>query len=46
MLFLDQLVDVGISVGSGYAHSIVEMLVCNLNSCLGLHMLHSGELLT
>jgi hypothetical protein len=41
--FLVQLVDVGINVGSGYAQSILEMLVRNLSSCLGLHMLHSGE---
>jgi hypothetical protein len=43
MLFLDQLVDVGINVGSRYAQSILELLVCNLSSCLGLHMIHSGE---
>jgi hypothetical protein len=42
MLFLDQLVN----VGSRYAQSILEMLVRNLSSCLGLQMLHSGELLT
>jgi hypothetical protein len=43
MRFLDQLVDVGNSVGSGYAQSILEMLVRNLSSCIGLHLLHSGE---
>jgi hypothetical protein len=46
VLFLDQLVDVGINVGSRYAQSILEMLVRNLSSCLGLHMLSSGEVLT
>jgi hypothetical protein len=39
MRFLDQLVHVGISVGSRYAQRILEMLVRNL----GLEMLHSGE---
>jgi hypothetical protein len=39
VLFLDQFVD----VGSRYAQSILEMLVRNLSSCLGPHMLHSGE---
>jgi hypothetical protein len=43
MLFLEQLVSVGITVGSHYAQSILEMLDRNLSSCLGLHMLHSGE---
>jgi hypothetical protein len=43
MLFLDRLFNVGISVGSRYAQSILEMLVRNLSSYLGLHMLHSGE---
>jgi hypothetical protein len=43
MIFLGQLVDVGINVGSRYAQSILEMLVRNLSSCLELHMLHSGE---
>jgi hypothetical protein len=43
LLFHDQLLDVGISVGSRYAQSIVEMFVRNLSSCLGLHMLHYGE---
>jgi len=47
MLFLDQLVDVGTNVGSRYAQSILETLVCNLTFCLGLDVLHSGkELLT
>jgi hypothetical protein len=47
VLFLIQLVDVGINDGSRYAQSIVEMLVRNLSSCLGLQMLHSeDELLT
>jgi hypothetical protein len=46
MLFLDQLFDVGINVGSRYAQSILEMSVRNLSSCLGLHVLHSEELLT
>jgi hypothetical protein len=45
MLFLDQLVDVGINVGSRYAQSILEVLVRKLSSCL--HMLRSrDELLT
>jgi hypothetical protein len=39
VLFLDQLVDVGINVGSRYAQRILEMLVRNL----GLHVLHCGE---
>jgi hypothetical protein len=41
MLSLDQLVDVGINVGSRYAQSILEMLVRNLSSCL--HMLRPVE---
>jgi hypothetical protein len=45
MLFLEQLVDVGINVGSHYTQSILEMLVRNLSSCLGLHVLRSGEVL-
>jgi hypothetical protein len=45
MLFLDQLVSVGTNVGSCFAQSILEMLVCNLTSCLGLDRLHSGKLL-
>jgi hypothetical protein len=40
---LTMLVDVGITVGSRYVQSILEMLVRKLNSCLGLYMLHSGE---
>jgi hypothetical protein len=36
MLLLDQLVDVGINVGSRYAQSILEILVYNLSSRLGL----------
>jgi hypothetical protein len=43
MPFLDKLVDVGISVGSLFAQSILEMLVHDVSSYLGLHMLHSGE---
>jgi hypothetical protein len=43
MVVLDQLVDVGIDVGSHYAQSSLEMLVPNLSSFLGLHKLHSGE---
>jgi hypothetical protein len=46
MLFLDQLLNVGIIVGSLCAQSILEMLVRNLSSCLGLHMLHTGGELT
>jgi hypothetical protein len=46
MLFLYQLFDVGINVGSRYTHGILEMLVRNLCSCFGLQMLHSEELLT
>jgi hypothetical protein len=43
VLFLDQIVDVDIIVGSRYAQSILEMLVHNRSSRLGFHMLHSGE---
>jgi hypothetical protein len=43
MFLLDQLVHIDISVGSRYAQSILEMLVRNLSSRLGLHMRHSGE---
>jgi hypothetical protein len=46
MVFLGQFVDAGINVGSRYVQSILEMLVRNLSSCFGLHMLHSGELFT